>query len=42
VVPELESDQLDNIFRKEREFEASIGEMEANYVRARHILQGAA
>ena len=42
VIPELEGDQLDNIFRKQREHELSVKEMEENYIRARAALGGAA
>jgi hypothetical protein len=38
VIPELEQDQLDNIFRKQVEHERSIEEQEQNYVRARRAL----
>lgn len=39
-VPELEGDTLRNIQRKEAEFERSIRDMEANYIRARAKLAG--
>ena len=42
VVPELESDMLDNIFRKQADHEAAIAEMERNYVKARRELRGEA
>jgi Helicase conserved C-terminal domain len=40
VIRELEGDSLDNIDRKEREFERSIAEMEENYIRSRSLMQG--
>jgi len=40
VIEVLEGDTLTNIRRKEAEFERSIAEMEANYIRARQGLKG--
>jgi superfamily II DNA or RNA helicase len=42
VVRELEGDSLDNLDRKEAEFERSISDMEDNYLRARARLTGKA
>lgn len=42
VIRELEGDQLDNIFRKESSHNASIDEMEANYVTAKAAIRGVA
>lgn len=40
VVNELEEDMLENIFRKERENDAAIQEMEANYIEATKRIRG--
>lgn len=42
LVNELERDTLENLFRKEAENEASIAEMEANYLKATRALRGVA
>lgn len=38
IIPELEGDTLDNIFRKQAQHEADISEMEANYIAANRSL----
>ncbi len=39
VIPDLEGDMLDNVFRKQADHEAAIREMEENYIAARRALE---